>query len=269
MKNEAEIQNEQLKKNIELLEQGITLKEYLKREEEIKINGSTEIYNYYGFYVILDETRRLYLLDGGMNSKEDSWMENAIRTYLLDNKFKICRHYQKDEIILRFYKVDVGNQLSTKEYIEKANKQGYAFYEERFAEIESSLKNYYESKYKSLIMYNWHMSEKAGENAVRFRKLEKSNRAKMKSVAEPLLQLKNRSSFLYELLNAIVDLLVKPLPIFVWQLIMNKGYIFIGSNVIQKLLYGIFSILGMYLGSIMIYLGLFIVIKIITINANI
>lgn len=42
-----------LKKNIELLEQGITLQEYLQKEKDIEINGSTEIYNYFGIYVYI------------------------------------------------------------------------------------------------------------------------------------------------------------------------------------------------------------------------
>lgn len=38
-----------LRKNIELLEKGITVKKYLQLEKEFMIRGSTEIYNYLAF----------------------------------------------------------------------------------------------------------------------------------------------------------------------------------------------------------------------------
>ena len=48
MEKNYERQNEQLRRNIELLEQGITVKKYLQIENDIEVEGSTAIYNYFG-----------------------------------------------------------------------------------------------------------------------------------------------------------------------------------------------------------------------------
>lgn len=45
MEKNYERQNEQLRRNIELLEQGITVKKYLQIENDIEVEGSTAIYN--------------------------------------------------------------------------------------------------------------------------------------------------------------------------------------------------------------------------------
>lgn len=54
MEKNYERQNEQLRRNIELLEQGITVKKYLQIENDIEVEGSTAIYNYFGMIFVID-----------------------------------------------------------------------------------------------------------------------------------------------------------------------------------------------------------------------
>lgn len=227
MEHEIANKNEQLIQNIKLLEQGISLNEYLKRKEEIKIKRG-DLGIEYGVVVLLDETRKLCRL---------GFYEQDVETYILDRNSKIYRHYQKDDIILKFHKCDN---------------------EEEFQNI---LK-YYSSKYQDLNSYHFDREKIYWKNMHR-QKCQKSTSRKLRSIGVPLLQLKSKSSFLYELLNAIADLLVKPIPIFICLMISNRGQIFVGLNVIQKLLFGGVFITAMYVGSVLIYLFLFIVIRIV------
>lgn len=66
MENVNERENAILRKNIELLEKGITVKKYLQLEKEFMIRGSTEIYNYFGFFVIYNELEKHFILKGGI-----------------------------------------------------------------------------------------------------------------------------------------------------------------------------------------------------------
>lgn len=57
MENNYKSENELLRKNIERLEQGITLEEYLQDEQQFLINGSIdtyEIYYCFGFFMLYE-----------------------------------------------------------------------------------------------------------------------------------------------------------------------------------------------------------------------
>ena len=62
MEKNYERQNEQLRRNIELLEQGITVKKYLQIENDIEVEGSTAIYNYFGIFIIYSESEKRFIL---------------------------------------------------------------------------------------------------------------------------------------------------------------------------------------------------------------
>lgn len=64
MEKNYERQNEQLRRNIELLEQGITVKKYLQIENDIEVEGSTAIYNYFGIFIIYSESEKRFILKG-------------------------------------------------------------------------------------------------------------------------------------------------------------------------------------------------------------
>ena len=66
MGNVNERENTILRKNIELLEKGITVKKYLQLEKEFMIRGSTEIYNYFGFFVIYNELEKHFIMRVGL-----------------------------------------------------------------------------------------------------------------------------------------------------------------------------------------------------------
>lgn len=69
MEKNYERQNEQLRRNIELLEQGITVKKYLQIENDIEVEGSTAIYNYFGIFIIYSESEKRFILKGSSRKK--------------------------------------------------------------------------------------------------------------------------------------------------------------------------------------------------------
>ena len=84
MENVNERENAILRKNIELLEKGITVKKYLQLEKEFMIRGSTEIYNYFGFFVIYNELEKHFILKGGIfwdksNIAIDDYIQKVLR----------------------------------------------------------------------------------------------------------------------------------------------------------------------------------------------
>lgn len=72
-------------------------------------------------------------------------------------------------------------------------------------------------------------------------------------IAIALLRLQRKSKILYDILNVVVSILVKAMPLFIWQLYINRSTLFIGENIIQKLIYGFFGIAGCCLSSVLWY----------------
>ena len=95
------------------------------------------------------------------------------------------------------------------------------------------------------------------------------NDAKMKptinnSLASKLLRLEHKHKYLYVLLNALFDILLKPIPIFVYSLATyNNTSIY--KNVIQKVFSFSFIVIGAYLSAIAIYFFILAVIQVIKI----
>ena len=233
-----------LKKNIELLEQGITLQEYLQKEKDIEINGSTEIYNYFGIYVIYDKTKKSYYIKGGIICDNGMCCDleamglfiHRVLSGSIGERERQC--FLKDVIVLKYYRLNRKKYPSVEEYnARKHNKYRYEEYENDFKVLYDEINRYY------------------------WAEIQKGNWIKRKIVivANSLLRLQRKSTILYELLNAVVDVIIKPLPIFIWLLVENKSNIFVGENIIQKLLSGMFVITGCFFGSIGIYLMLLVV----------
>lgn len=89
------------------------------------------------------------------------------------------------------------------------------------------------------------------------------NLLKTNSIAATLLRLEGKSKFLYNLLNAIADLLIKPIPIFVWMLFTNGENLFDGENAIQSTIFFGIGIIGAYLASIVWYLSILAMIQVV------
>ena len=84
MGNVNERENTILRKNIELLEKGITVKKYLQLEKEFMIRGSTEIYNYFGFFVIYNELEKHFIMRVGLfgnhsTTNIDEYIQKVLR----------------------------------------------------------------------------------------------------------------------------------------------------------------------------------------------
>lgn len=217
-----------LRKNVDLLESGITIQEYLQKEKDIEINGSTEIYDGFGIYVIYDQNQKFYIVSGGFCTDSRGSIGDFIHEVLNYNKKEYLHHrFLKNVVILKYYR------LNQKEYpsIEADNKR-YTY--EEWQEIEGEHIKFYDvidRHYKSLGFQSY-----SGGHI----------NWKLETVANSLLRLQRKSTILYELLNAVVDVIVKPLPVFIWLLVENKSNIFVGENIIQKLLSGMFGITGCF-----------------------
>ena len=82
-------------------------------------------------------------------------------------------------------------------------------------------------------------------------------------MAKSLLKLEMNKPKLYAFLNALADILVKPIPIFIWMLYENSYQFGTGENVIQNVIIGIMNVIGAFLASIMAYGMILLVIQII------
>ena len=100
--------NRLIEENISLLEKGISLKRFAEIEEQLKIDGKTDVYNQYGFYVIYNKTKGVYTIDGG-NLGTGFPMSTRINQFFLTNNGRgnpyMHQHYKAgDEMILKFYR---------------------------------------------------------------------------------------------------------------------------------------------------------------------
>lgn len=230
-----------LRKNIELLEQGITLQQFLQKEKNLEINESTELYNYFGIFVIYDKTEKFYNILGGIRHEMGTCCDlESVGDFIhkiIEEKYMedMYQCFLKDVIFLKYYRLNRKKYPSVEEYnARKYNEYRYEEYENDFNVLYDEIDRYY---WAEINKGNW-------------------IKRKIVIVANSLLRLQRKSTILYELLNAVVDVIVKPLPVFIWLLVENKSNIFVGENIIQKLLYGMFGITGYFLSSIAIYLML-------------
>lgn len=102
--------NNLIGRNIRLLEAGLPLNKYKNLEDQLKINGNTTVYNSYGFYVIHNRTKNIYLLDGGNNVGGFS-LSTTINMFFLTNEGRgnpfMHQHFiEGDDIILKFHRYD-------------------------------------------------------------------------------------------------------------------------------------------------------------------
>lgn len=71
-------------------------------------------------------------------------------------------------------------------------------------------------------------------------------------MAKNLLKLEMNKPKLYVFLNVLADVLVKPIPIFIWML-LNPSLFRTGENAVQNVNIGIIIVIGTYLGAIIFY----------------
>jgi len=252
-----------LEQNISLLEKGIALNEYLEKEMQLKVNGDTRIYNEYGFFVIHNKTKKRYLLDGG-NNVSGYTMSSTIQQYFLSDNGYGNPHMHKDYangdmLILTFWRYDSSKYASMdkfKEYIE-------AYYDsigETYYDYVMRLRDGSYDKSKRPKGYNAYYN---GKDPKKISDEFVNNSGKKKKIlAERLLRLEHKSKFLYNLLNTIFDLLIKPIPLFFWVVSTNSYNIFAGSNAIQRTFSIFFGLIGAYFAAIIFYLILLLVIQI-------
>lgn len=250
-----------LEQNIKLLEKGITLNEYVKKEMQLKIDGDTGIYNGYGFFVIHNKTKKRYLLEGG-NNMSGYTMSIIIPQYFLSdngygNPYMHKDYAEGDTLILRFWRYDSKDYATMdqfKEYIEDY----YDSIAETYYDYVMRLRDDTYDKSKRPKGYNAYYN---GKEPGKINE-ESAGLSMKKTMAERLLRLENKSKATYNMLNAIVDLLIKPLPIFAYSVFSNSYKIFAGTNAIQRLFLAFFGLIGAYIGSIGVYLIILLAIQI-------
>ena len=253
MENVNERENTILRKNIELLEKGITVKKYLQLEKEFMIRGSTEIYNYFGFFVIYNELEKHFIMRVGLfgnhsTTNIDEYIQKVLR---LKSDRKYLRRCFLDGLdVLKYYRIDINGYPTIEEYIERKNR--YKDYEETFYKAEGIvLQRYWDLGYLHYVEIN----DETRKRNYHFQ-----------IIAIALLRLQRKSAILYDILNVVVSILVKAMPLFIWQLYINRSTLFIGENIIQKLLYGFFGIAGCCLSSVLwyfVFLAVFFIINLI------
>lgn len=139
--------------------------------------------------------------------------------------------------VLKYYRIDINEYPTIEEYIERKNR--YKDYEEAFYKAEGIvLQQYWDLGY----LHYTEINDEAKKRNYHFQ-----------IIAIALLRLQRKSEILYDILNVVVSILVKAMPLFIWQLYINRSTLFIGENIIQKLIYGFFGIAGCCLSSVLWY----------------
>lgn len=233
-----------IEENIKLLEKGISLQQFADMQDQLMIDGSMEVYNDYGMYVVHNKTENVYLIDGG-NGPSAFQIGITIPQYFLSysgygNPYMHQHYANGDEMILKFYRF---------------NSEQYP----NMQEMEVALTQYYDGIAENYFDYVCRMNGEPivkGQRPMNYNKYysgEKRKPVVNKTLAAKLLRLEQNHKYLYEFLNGVFDILVKPIPIFIFML-MNNNNIFYYENVIQKVLNGFFSTLATYLTAVMLYL---------------
>lgn len=140
-----EEQKKQLRENIELLKQGITLQEYFQIEDKLTANQMMNFYRNYGVHVIYNETKKLFMGASNHAIRVDIEMlfvrERERDTYL---------HYvEGDKFIIKFYEIENFETMDTLEQykiMEKIDKDYYEPWGESYYDY--SLRMYEEAKNK-------------------------------------------------------------------------------------------------------------------------
>ena len=257
-----------IEQNMKMLENGITLQEYMEKEEQIKISGDTRIYDEFGFYVVHNKTKNLYLLDGGNNPVFT--MSVAIAQSFITNDGcgnpYMHKHYKDgDKLVLTYWRYD-DKKYKTMEQLKEHIEAYYDSIGETYYDFIMRMQDSSYTKKKRPKGYNSYYKGKSHEKTQEQEQggMQKSNRnKKTKSVAAALLRLENKSKFLYDLLNAIVDLLIKPFPIYVWLLFKNGGHLFSGENAVQHFLFLVIGLLGYYIYAVEFYVIFLVIVQII------
>ena len=244
MEKNYERQNEQLRRNIELLEQGITVKKYLLIENDIEVEGSTAIYNYFGIFIIYSESEKRFNLKGCPEKKDEyskKYMGDYIHRIIDPKSYKkhLRRCFLNDFYILKYFRLNPKEYPTIEEYLVR-QEDTCEKYVNAFIQLDGKvLQEYWDMGYLHYTSIN---DEKT---IVKYQ---------IQVMARSLLHLRKKSRFLYEILNMIVDILVKSLPFFIWLLYMNKSSLLTGVNIVQKGSSLIAGILGSYLAGIFMYL---------------
>lgn len=243
--------NEKLNENIGILEKGITLHQFSEMQDQLEIDGSLDAYNEYGMYVVHNKTQNVYLIDGG-NSPSAFPMSTSIPQFFLShngygNPYMNQHYANGDEMILKFYRFDP----------QKYNNMG---------EMESALTKYYDSIAENYYDYVLRMNGRPIEKGERKPGYNKYYNGAAKapiinnSLPSNLLRLEHNHKRTYEFLNAVFDILIKSLPIFIWMLVTNRD-LFYGENVIQKGIMFITGIIAAFIGGILGYLFILLMIQ--------
>ena len=257
-----------IEQNMKMLENGITLQEYMEKEEQIKISGDTSIYDEFGFYVVHNKTKNLYLLDGGNNPSFT--MSVAIPQFFITNEGcgnpYMHKHYMDgDKLVLTYWRYD-DKKYKTMEQLKEHIESYYDSIGETYYDFIMRMQDSSYTKKNRPKGYNSYYKGKSKEKTQEKEQgvIQKSNRnRKTKSAAAVLLRLENKSKFLYNLLNAIADLIIKPFPIFVCLLFKDGGHLFSGENAVQHLLFFVFGILKNYIYAVEFYVIVLVIVQII------
>jgi len=232
-----------IEENIRILEQGINLQQFAEMQEKLYVDGSMDIYNEYGMYVVHNKTQNVYLIDGGNDPSAFSMSTSIPQFFLSHNGYGnpyMNQHYANgDEMILKFYRF---------------NPQKY----HDMSEMEDALTKYYDSIAENYYDYVLRMNGRPiakGERRPGYNKYY-NGAAKAPvindSLPSKLLRLEHSHKKTYEFLNALFDILIKSLPIFIWMLATDRD-LFYGENVLQKGIMFIMGIIAAFIGGILGY----------------
>ena len=243
--------NSLIEQNIRMLEKGITLKEYLEKEDQIKIDGDTKIYNKYGYYVIYNKTKNIYLVDGGNSGFS---MSTTISTSFITNSScgnpYMNKHYMEgDEFVLLFWRF-YGYKYKSMEHMKECIEKYYDAIAETYYDY---IMRIYDEKYTKKDRPKDYNSYYNG----------KSQRKLNNSIAAFLLRLENKSKFLYNLLNAIVDILVKSIPFLIFTFNYGSRGLFNRDNPILNVVVFVLAVFSSYVIAIVYYLLFLVIIQII------
>lgn len=178
---------------------------------------------------------RVGLFGNHSTTNIDEYIQKVLR---LKSDRKYLRRCFLDGLdVLKYYRIDINGYPTIEEYIERKNR--YKDYEEIFYKAEGIvLQQYWDLGYLAYTEIN----DETRKRNYHFQ-----------IIAIALLRLQRKSKILYDILNVVVSILVKAMPLFIWQLYINRSTLFIGENIIQKLIYGFFGIAGCCLSSVLWY----------------
>lgn len=234
------VMNDSIEKNLQMLERGISLQEYVDRKDEVLIKSYD--YKDHGIFAIYNTTKNIYLLNRYYESPYYS-IDYVISDFILTdsaggNPYMHQHYMEGDEFILRYHRFD-RNRYDSLAELERDVTLEYDKYSESYYDYLFRMKDLPRQYYDGREDYNKYYSGRLPKRNTVF--------------ALKLLYMEQKSALKYEALNAIVDILIKSILFFILFLPENT-YMLWGETVGQKCYAMALYVIGNYLAAIKFYL---------------